>query len=349
MQREYYLGGASRTGFQTSFWDENSQHYGILLKGGPGTGKSTLMKKIAAAFQNETVSVYHCASDPHSLDAVVLEQRGVYIADATAPHTADTPLPYITGEICNLAEELDRHLLRESAAEAKALYAENQAMHTHVRKTLGGLAAMQALRAETAAAALDGEKLAGYAQRFCKRLLPKSAGGRGVLLRRQMSALTPDGRQTFIPAHSTRLLLSDPYLSAAESLLTVFAESAVSAGLRTEVTADLTQNTQPLCCVYLPELSLFVSAEQKLPEGVSENASVISLRRFYDAAALRPQRSLLKFCVETAAALEAEAVSVLHSALVCHDALEEAFIQALDPERLDTLAQTLTARLKTEF
>lgn len=349
MQREYFFGGASRTGFQTSFWEENKPHCGILLKGGPGTGKSTLMKKIAAAFPDEPVSVYHCASDPHSLDAVVLEQRGVYIADATAPHTADTPLPYITGELCDLAQGLDRHLLRESAAEAKALYAENQAMHAHVRKTFGGLAAMQAIRTETASAALETEKLAGYAQRLCRRLLPKSAGGSGVLLHRQMSALTPDGRQTFVPAHSTRLLLSDPYLAAAESLLRVFAEAAVSAGLRTEVTADLTQNAQPLCCVYLPELSLFVSAVQKLPEGVPENTSVVSLRRFYDAAALKTQRSLLKFCAETAASLEAEAVSVLHGALICHDALEGVFIRALDPEWLDAQAQSLTVRLKTEF
>ena len=353
MQREYFLGSASQNGFTTAFWDENKQNYAILLKGGPGTGKSTLMKTVAAAFSDEPVSVYHCASDPHSLDAVVLEQRGVYIADATAPHTADTPLPFVTGELCDLAEKLDAEKLRGAADEVRGLYTENQAMHAAVRRALSGLAAMQELRTNAAARAMDGEKLSAYTQRLCKRLLPKGGtaahGTEGKLLHRQASALTPQGRLTYLPAHSTRLWLLDPYMQAAQTLLAEAAEYAVSAGLRTEVTADLTQNGNPVTCVYLPELRLFFAAVTRLPEGVGEDATVIGMRRFYDAAKLKAQRTLLKFCKETADAIEAETAALLHDALTCHDALEAAYIRALNKESLDALAKHLISRIKTEF
>ncbi|MBR5372139.1 MAG: hypothetical protein IK130_07980 [Oscillospiraceae bacterium] len=349
MQHEYFLGGASQNGFETAFWDEQKHHYGFLLKGGPGTGKSTLMKTVAAAFAEEPVSVYHCASDPRSLDAVVLEQRGVYIADATAPHTADTPLPFVTGETVDLAAGLDRDAVRESGEQARVLYAENQAMHMQVRQSLRGLASMQTMYTDITAGALLREKLAAYAERFCKRLLPRSASGQGVLLHRQCSALTPDGRVCFQPANAAVLYLRDNCMIAAQELLAVFAERAVSAGKCVEVTADLTQNGKPLSHVFLPETGLTVSAVRELPDGVREDATVIDLRRFYDSAALRKQRTLLRFCRETADAIEAETVAILREALACHDVLEQTYIGALDTAYLDAIAKRLTERIRTEF
>ena len=57
MQNTYFLGGASPEGFATSFYAAHREYFGYFLKGGPGTGKSTLMKRIAAAFPEEDVSV----------------------------------------------------------------------------------------------------------------------------------------------------------------------------------------------------------------------------------------------------------------------------------------------------
>ncbi|MDD5952431.1 MAG: hypothetical protein PUC32_02070 [Oscillospiraceae bacterium] len=59
-----------------------------LIKGRPGTGKSTFLKKLAErAVQNGfDVEVYHCAFDPRSLDMVVVRALEFCIFDSTAPH-----------------------------------------------------------------------------------------------------------------------------------------------------------------------------------------------------------------------------------------------------------------------
>ena len=65
MQQSYFLGGVTANGFRTHFSEQilRPDFYTYILKGGPGTGKSTLMKRIAAAFPDEPVSLYYCSSD----------------------------------------------------------------------------------------------------------------------------------------------------------------------------------------------------------------------------------------------------------------------------------------------
>ena len=60
----------------------------ILIYGRPGTGKSTIMKKVRSA-ANEAgfdTKTFYCSFDSYSLDMVVIEELGVCIFDATSPH-----------------------------------------------------------------------------------------------------------------------------------------------------------------------------------------------------------------------------------------------------------------------
>ena len=62
-----------------------------------GTGKSTLLKKIAKEFcEIDDVCIYYCSSDPNSLDAVILKKAKVIIVDGTAPHTFDPVYPGVS-------------------------------------------------------------------------------------------------------------------------------------------------------------------------------------------------------------------------------------------------------------
>ena len=59
-----------------------------FLKGRPGTGKSTFLKRIAAAAQENgfDVEFYRCSLDPNSCDMVLVRELGFCVFDSTAPH-----------------------------------------------------------------------------------------------------------------------------------------------------------------------------------------------------------------------------------------------------------------------
>lgn len=59
-----------------------------LIKGRPGSGKSTMLKKIAAAGMERglDVEIYRCGLDPNSLDMIIVPQLAFAMFDSTAPH-----------------------------------------------------------------------------------------------------------------------------------------------------------------------------------------------------------------------------------------------------------------------
>ncbi|MEA1960648.1 MAG: PRK06851 family protein [Bacillota bacterium] len=78
----------------------------VILKGGPGVGKSTLMKNLGNAFskQGHDVEFHWCSSDNQSLDGIVVGDQNVCVLDGTAPHTVDPRFPGAFDEIINLGE-----------------------------------------------------------------------------------------------------------------------------------------------------------------------------------------------------------------------------------------------------
>ena len=78
----------------------------FCFKGGPGVGKSSLMRKIAQEFidRGYDVELHHCPSDPSSLDALLIKKLGVVLLDGTSPHIVDPKNPGAVDEIVNLGE-----------------------------------------------------------------------------------------------------------------------------------------------------------------------------------------------------------------------------------------------------
>ncbi|WNC16241.1 PRK06851 family protein [Brevibacillus brevis] len=87
--RHMYLGAATPAGpvdYIMKLTDHLEKRY--FIKGRPGSGKSTMLKKLAAEAEKLgfDVEVYHCGLDPHSLDMVILPEKSVALFDSTAPH-----------------------------------------------------------------------------------------------------------------------------------------------------------------------------------------------------------------------------------------------------------------------
>lgn len=91
----FFLGANSGRGFQSLFdlFCTPDDHYDLLvLKGGPGVGKSTMMRRIGAAMEErgEQVEYLYCSGDPKSLDGVHIPRIRTAIVDGTAPHGRET-------------------------------------------------------------------------------------------------------------------------------------------------------------------------------------------------------------------------------------------------------------------
>ena len=90
----YFPGGNTTKGFY-SYYNEILKYKELneiyTIKGGPGVGKSTLMKSVGKKFEQKGFSInyYHCSSDPDSLDAVLIKEKGILFVDGTAPHIID--------------------------------------------------------------------------------------------------------------------------------------------------------------------------------------------------------------------------------------------------------------------
>lgn len=111
-ERHFFPGGNTADGFY-SFYDyminKKTANRIFCMKGGPGTGKSSLMKKIAKHYSDKGYSIeyHHCSSDNNSLDGVVIEELGVCILDGTAPHIVDPKYPIAIDEVLNMGDCLD--------------------------------------------------------------------------------------------------------------------------------------------------------------------------------------------------------------------------------------------------
>ena len=89
----YFLGANTPGGFYSlmdKLLDPAKARAIYILKGGPGCGKSTLMKRLGALAEEagHRPEYIYCSGDPDSLDGLVLPDLAVAIADGTAPHGA---------------------------------------------------------------------------------------------------------------------------------------------------------------------------------------------------------------------------------------------------------------------
>lgn len=92
---DFFLGANTPQGFVSRFDQLADPAEGwrkFIIKGGPGTGKSGMMKRLAAELSSRTnrLELIHCSSDVGSLDAVIAADLKASIADGTAPHGGRT-------------------------------------------------------------------------------------------------------------------------------------------------------------------------------------------------------------------------------------------------------------------
>jgi hypothetical protein len=122
--KHYFAEGNTSQGF-FSLYEETFQGLERLyiLKGGPGTGKSSFMRGIAHALTEEgfDAEFYHCSLDTQSLNGVIIPALSMGFVDGTFPHNMEPQYPGIVEQIINLGDYWDSALLMSDKNKIKDL------------------------------------------------------------------------------------------------------------------------------------------------------------------------------------------------------------------------------------
>ncbi len=176
MGQHFFSGSNSGEGFHNYFdgivpaWARLTRYF--MIKGGPGVGKSTLMKRVAAKAEEagEEVELFYCSGDPDSLDAVRLVKRGIVFADATSPHAMDPQFPGAVEEIVNLGEQIDRNRMIQYRDEVERLTRKNKDSYRRGYAFLRAAKALEEERYREIAACVDPEKINKQAKAMAERI-----------------------------------------------------------------------------------------------------------------------------------------------------------------------------------
>lgn len=132
-KKKYFAAANGYNGF-TSYFDsvfrsENFERV-FILKGGPGTGKSSFMKKISTYFFELGCDVdeIYCSSDPKSLDGVICKHKdkSVALLDGTSPHERDALFPGAIDELVCLGDAWETRWLISSKEKILSLVKEKR-------------------------------------------------------------------------------------------------------------------------------------------------------------------------------------------------------------------------------
>ena len=296
-----FLASNSAEGFISHFADCYNPADGwhtYIIKGGPGTGKSSFMKKVLKVAEKKGLSFIevYCASDPASLDGVILPHLKTVFMDGTAPHVVEPKFPGVCETLLDFGTFWNSDILRDKGRQIISATKENKLCHKRAGELIKK--AGDIIKGSAELSALPDFKTA-------EKYIPEK-GIKGRLLRCFLGGITPKGVLYFTDhIKADRIITLEG--KGAEKTLRGFKERALSCGFDTvcfenPVIPTLTDG------VFIPELSLFAVRSKFLPEN-EEFLQYITL-----------------------------AAEEIAKAKVIHDELEGYYISAMDYDALNRFA-----------
>lgn len=194
----FFLGANTPTGFvgyQSQLYKPTDGWIAYLIKGGPGTGKSSLMRRILALLTEHGIDteLLLCSSDPHSIDGVVVPSLKAAVLDATAPHILEPQYWGATERIVDLAGCADGHALHEQYAGIIAATDACSAKHQQCRRLMAAASSVLQNNTQLASDCIDADKIKRHADRLADREFTDRPIEKGEPINRFLSAVTPDG------------------------------------------------------------------------------------------------------------------------------------------------------------
>ena len=315
---DFFLGATTPAGFK-GYFEPLRREPGmqmLLIKSGPGCGKSTLMKHLAQAAeqQGQRIEKIHCASDPDSLDGVIFLDQKRAIIDATAPHVVEPDAPGADELVVSLYHTIDAGKLAPHRDEVKALFARNAALRGRAARYIASAGSLMLDSRRAEACSANFEKVRRYVKRLCTRLLPRTEGTASEELR-LLSAITPKG-MVF-------------YRGTVEALARGYHIITCPCAMHPEDQIDH---------IFIPALRLAFLTDNLWHPIQLPGVQAVRCTRFVDRENLSGFRARLRFNDRAASELIDQAVALMVQAKNCHDELETYYRAAVDFDQVNAVA-----------
>ena len=350
---EYFLGANSPTGFYSLYShllppDQARAIY--ILKGGPGCGKSTLMRRVAARMEQEGIQAEYilCSGDPASLDAVVFPQQKAALVDGTSPHVVEPKYPGAVERYINVGDCYDKDALWELRSEIMEAMSGYQGCYQRAYRCLGASAELFEDQRSALLTQSLSDKLAKRARGILLREIPKQkSAAPGQVKQRFLGGVTHQGALCLFDtaaAQCSRIYeLADSSGLAHEMLIHLLA-GAVSNGYDVVACPD-PMAPERLAHLLIPQLDLaFLSSTPSLPFP-GKPYRRIRLDAAADREILRRNRPRLRFARKVSSALLEEGVGCLAQAKAMHDHLEAIYNPHVDFSLVEQMADQIAAEL----
>ena len=348
MNNTFFLGSSGPSGFKTDFGKiiNKPGYYTYILKGGPGTGKSTLMKKIASGC-GEECDLYYCSSDIRSLDAVVMNKRKVIIIDGTAPHTFDPSLPGISQEIINLGQFWKKDKLIPHTDAIKFLFSENSAYHKRAQCCISALSSLTEGLYSLGESTLLKDKLRGYAEKIVSGLPAEKKRKKYAAAEfRQLSAFSSYGYITReLPENYSVYLRKDDLFTASDFLMKYISEKASENGYIVYISKCCAFDNSVYEHILIPELKTAFMSSGHFCDYKNTNGTALNLKRFYDKKIITEKKNYISFNRKAVTEIKDAVSESIDTALSVHNELEKYYAVSLDTEKLNKFSETFSHTL----
>ncbi len=327
--KHYFPGSNTPEGFY-SFYRQGlaKMERLFILKGGPGTGKSTLIRKLANDMieRGYDVELWQCSSDNDSLDGMLVPALKLAVVDGTAPHVVDPVCPGAIDEIINLGQHWDKAFLQQNRKELQTL---NQEKAACFNAAYQGLAQVkeEMKAAEANLAPLPANELERQGEKLAEEIFQQNLPEIREFF---AAAITPRGWVGFgdeLTESCRHRYILQGRASAAAFVLAQVKEASVSKGHAVDIFYRAFAPTE-IEMLILPGLEVAIISESAPNITVKPEDTLIALAG--GAAAEENWRQDLKgACASLAKAKEV------------HRNIETYYVQAMDFEGVDNTARNL--------
>ncbi|MEZ0537244.1 ATPase [Caldicellulosiruptoraceae bacterium PP1] len=305
-----------------------------VIKGGPGTGKSTFMRKIGN-YLNEKgyfVEYFHCSSDVDSLDGICIPELGIAFIDGTAPHVIDPVYPGAVDEIINLGDYFDVCKLEK---DRESIININNEISEQFKNAYSVLRAINSYK-EILLRIEEKYISEGYLNKLYENICQQIFGYARVSYRKGqrrklfLSAITPQGFQSFIKENAKRfynVFVINSEFESSLQILNKIMDYAIERGFDVEM-FYCGFNPKKLEHLAIPELSTFIITSNRYH--TITDSTFNNIKVDFDKAFNGADRELFNEVNLHISNEFVKVINFLKKAKGLHDELEKFYIQAMD-------------------